>query len=486
MNNIKIRKIFLEGLPRWENGKNKGSIDWKRAIGHKVHFIYWDIEGEIEIIDYFTKDRKILIKYKNIITKIDFYQFQKCGLGQLIGKRTKNFKFKIGSVLKNEKKDVIIINQKFIKGKKYYQYHCNKCGYECGECYKNGEHKEEYWVEESNLINYGCACCCNQSQIVVSGINDIATTDAWMLKYFKNKEDGSKYTYGINKKVKVICPDCRREKFISLNKLYINKSISCLCSDKISYPEKFTLLILEQLGIDFQIQLSKTNFDWCNKYRYDFYFVLNNKEYIIETHGKQHYEDAWEKLEKTQENDRLKKKLALDNGIKEENYIIIDCKESKLEWIKNSILNNETLYKLFDLNKINWLKAEEFACSNLVKIACEYKRNNPDMTTTEIGIIMGGYIKDTISKWLKIGHELKWCHYNSTEEYFKGVRKINKTGKQVEIFKDCKSLGVFRSASDLSRKSMDLFGVKLNFRNISAVCLGNEKTHKGYTFKFAN
>ena len=40
-----MRKMFLEDLPK----KNK-NINWKLSVGHKVKFIYEDIEGSLKII----------------------------------------------------------------------------------------------------------------------------------------------------------------------------------------------------------------------------------------------------------------------------------------------------------------------------------------------------------------------------------------------------------------------------------------------------
>ena len=54
----------------------------------------------------------------------------------------------------------------------------------------------------------------------------------------------------------------------------------------------------------------------------------------------------------------------------------------------------------------------------------------------------------------------------------------------VEIFKENRSLGVFKSCKELSNVSFKEFGVELNAKEISAVCLGRRKTHKGYTFKY--
>lgn len=40
-----MRKVFLDELPKWDSGKNKGGINWKLSIGKKVKFIYDDIQG---------------------------------------------------------------------------------------------------------------------------------------------------------------------------------------------------------------------------------------------------------------------------------------------------------------------------------------------------------------------------------------------------------------------------------------------------------
>lgn len=87
--------------------------------------------------------------------------------------------------------------------------------------------------------------------------------------------------------------------------------------------------------------------------------------------------------------------------------------------------------------------------------------------------------------YLKKGIKHKWCVYNGKEELKKSVSKNGKmNGKQVEVFKDGVSVGVFESASELVRQSEKLFGVKLHNKHISAVCLDNQKKYKGFTFKY--
>ena len=65
----------------------------------------------------------------------------------------------------------------------------------------------------NNLLssNQGCACC--HSLVVVPGINDIPTTDPWMISYFQGGYDEAKrYTHGSEQKIHPVCPECGRIK----------------------------------------------------------------------------------------------------------------------------------------------------------------------------------------------------------------------------------------------------------------------------------
>ena len=95
-----------------------------------------------------------------------------------------------------------------------------------------------------------------------------------------------------------------------------------------------------------------------------------------------------------------------------------------------------------------------------------------------------GLNKNTIRRYWNRGIDLGWCKYDPKEESFNGGSRAGKMrGKKVEIFKDSVSLGVFNSATDIERESEKLFGTILSHTNISAVCNGVAKSHKGFTFK---
>jgi hypothetical protein len=404
-----------------------------------------------------------------------------------------NWKYEIGQTFKDDVKDIIIIDREIrykeycdkrcenkirIKKEKYYKYHCNKDGY-------------EDWMIEGSLerkSKYGCLFCAGKATI--KGVNDIATTHPHLVKYFKNIEDTYKYSYASGKKVLMKCLDCGAEKLMVINDLNKNGFSCSVCSDKISYGEKFINNILRQLKVDFQTQLSKSTFKWCKNYRYDFYFEYNNETYICEVNGRQHYEENTNfemSLDEQIKNDKLKKELALDNNIKPENYIVIDCRKSELNWIKdneNGILNSR-LNELFDLSFIDWLQAEEFTTTNLIKKACKLKKENIQLSTTQIGLLMGGYTKTTIRKWLKKGNKLNWCEYSTNTESQRN-KSIGgkKRSKRVKVFKNGIYIDTFNSTIELESLSEELFGIKFPFRKISSICLGKDKNLAEYTFQY--
>ena len=291
----------------------------------------------------------------------------------------------------------------YLANEKWYKYHCNKCG--------NEDWNIEGAIKPKSIkgLSTGCNVCCHNPQKIVLGINTIWDKARWMCDLGVLEEDAKKYTPQSNKKIEVICPHCGESKICRISDIYNNHSIGCICADNIPSGEKAIYFILRQLGIDFKFQLTKKDFNWCDRFRYDFYIPSINT--IIETNGEQHYKETTNfksKLEDIVNNDKAKKELALKNKIK--NYIVIDCRKTNFDYIKENILNSE-LSLLLDLSVIDWGKCEEFIFNkNLIKIACNYKKDNPNLTTTKIGELMG-FNYNTIRNWLKIGTKLGWCEY---------------------------------------------------------------------------
>lgn len=125
----KIKKeIDLSELPK--RGKH---IDWKNSIGCKCMFVYDDINGEVDIIGYDVNEKSVIFNYKSKIDKIKRDSFSKCEFGKILGKRTNEFKIDIGTIFKDDKRDMIITDREYRKDKngrnrKWYKYTCNKCG----------------------------------------------------------------------------------------------------------------------------------------------------------------------------------------------------------------------------------------------------------------------------------------------------------------------------------------------------------------------
>jgi len=391
------KQIFLENLPR-HRGKN---IDWEKSVGNAIDFIYDNIEGKIEIVDYNrNKQRYLTIRYKEYHT-FDIYSgsFLECAIGTYL--------------------------------------------------------------------------------------NNIVISAPWMIQFFPNGySEAIRYTKTCGQKIYPICPDCGKikNKLTVISDIYSKRSIRCTCGDGISYPEKFIFNLLEQLGIVFYTEYSP---DWIKPKRYDFYFELNKKKYILEMdgllgHGNQsHYKDT-RTVEETLEIDNYKDKLAKEHGIE---VIRIDSRESVLEYLKNNIMLSK-LNDLFDLSGIDWYKLESFALSNLVKKACKFKKDDINLTTKDIGDMMN-LSDSTICRYLKRGAKIGWCDYSVQTESFKGSSKSGKlNGKPVEIFKDNISLGIFNSTIEIERQSEKLFGVKLTHGHISSVCNGKRNHHKGFLFHY--
>lgn len=313
---------------------------------------------------------------------------------------TKTYAYNIGDTVNG-----LLITEKgyILEGKthkKAYKYTCTVCGYDCGEYYKNGEYHKEHMIRESNL-KHGAGCAiCSRNGFVSPKINSLYAICPDIERFLIDRNDLYKYSPSSTNQIKCKCPDCGKEYIRSVYKLR-QYGICCNCGDGFSYPEKFIHNMLDQLNIKFdpQFYISKDSL-----LRYDFY--LEEYKIILEVNGIQHYKEKWHTRDEF-ENDKKKKEFALSKGIKEENYIILDCRESNLEFIKSSVLNSK-LNKIFDLSQIDFKKCSEYASSNLAKQASELWNNGN--TIKDISMTMQ-LNKHTIIKYLKQGNDNGWCAY---------------------------------------------------------------------------
>lgn len=438
--------------------KNKrGNIDWKNTIGCKCKFKYRHIEGSLEIKGYKKKGSRVIFSYNGKIYETQSGRFRNLEFKNIFGIRTPEFRLKPGSEIKDEKRNLLILDKFYMEysnGDRYksYKYKCKICGYEGN-------------MTEYALLNkkHSCACCVGKA--VKKGVNDIATTHPYMVIYFKNIEDAYNHSHSSNKIVSFKCPDCGHIKNKVICDVMAKGKLACICQDTRSYPEKFMFNVLKQLNLEFKQQYSPK---WANNKRYDFY--IPKYKIIIETHGEQHYTEGdqfWGTLKEEQENDKLKESLALQNG-SIETYIQLDCRKSNVEYIKNSIRKSK-LINYIDIDSINWFEVNEFANKNIIKYVCEeYTKYSGIMMMKDIAKEIN-VSSSTLHKYLKIGNELGFCVYK------------NKSKKPIKIIETGE---VFESAVQCAKTYKELHGIDFNAKTISYILKDKNRTYHGFHFRF--
>jgi hypothetical protein len=360
-----------------------------------------------------------------------------------------------------------------------YLWGCKKCG-------------GEYLAKLSNktCLDNKCPYCSNYRTL--KGFNDLWTTRPDIAKLLKTQQRGFEISRGSSIREDFICPNCD---YVLQSKCVadvVNYGLSCRrCSDGFYYPEKIMMNMLTQLekinGITFETQMG---FKWSkNIYhedeklkgdkKYDFYIPSLNC--IVETHGIQHYKKSFDTLggktlDEEQENDKLKEKLAKENGI--ENYIIIDCSYSDIKYIQDSILKDSLLPQLIDLSNINWNKCHEFACSSMVKEVCDLW-NSGVKNTAKIGKLVK-LQRASIIRYLKKGRVLGWVDYDPKEEMRKSSLISSPKRKKpiVQLTLENELIKEFPSATDAGKE------IGHNYKSISSVCKGKQKSAYGYKWMF--
>lgn len=332
--------------------------------------------------------------------------------------------------------------------------------WKCRDC------KESYDMLIANKVGVksrkpqNCPYCAGQR--ILKGFNDMWTTNPRLALMLANPEDGYKYTQSSGTKVDWKCLECAN---ITKNKIISdikNKGFSCpSCSDKISFPEKFIYNLLKKEGISFE---TEKEFNWSLGKRYDFYFKIKDESYIIEVHGIQHYENSnrGRLLKEEQENDRVKEELAKDNEV--DAYIIIDARESTVEWMKESVLNSDLTGIVGD---IDFEEIGRLASNSFIKIASDLWSEG-NFSVSDISAKMA-ISKVTIRSYLKRGAEIGWCDYDSTQGNKRAVVQFSFQG---ELIKE------WETASEAARS------LKISGNRISSVCAGLTKTTGGFIWMY--
>ena len=135
--------VDLLSLPHFTNGS---FVDWKNSIGLLIPFKYYDINGELKIVDYIKgKHSKVKIEYCNNYYTIYVDDLKKGQIGKLLSYTDKNsieslkerkkqekiqndIKFSKGDIINDGTNNVTILSSFIKKDNIYYFARCNICG----------------------------------------------------------------------------------------------------------------------------------------------------------------------------------------------------------------------------------------------------------------------------------------------------------------------------------------------------------------------
>ena len=327
-------------------------------------------------------------------------------------------------------------------------------------------------IRSRTALKTGCPHCVHNPQVLI-GFNDLWTVNPDIAKLLENESDGYKYTEGTTKKANWKCPRCNSIiKDRSVGYIVSKKTVPCTnCSDGFSFSEKLVYHLLSDNEIPFE---AEKVFSWSGRIRYDFY--LTDLNWIVESHGIQHYEDVKfcksnrRGLQYQKEQDEKKKILALRNGI--EKYIVIDSRESSSKFVINSIMRTSLKHLI---NKINIPSLEKRTASSMIIEASD--RWNLGESIEEI--LKALKVHDTTLRiYLRKATKLGLCDYNGKESIKRmGYRKI---GKQViQLTMNLEFVREWNTLAEINRET----GYSADY--ISKCCKGKVKSSKGFKWMFA-
>lgn len=317
-------------------------------------------------------------------------------LNDVLPFRTSDYKYDIGQNLQGKLSSFSIINRYKKEVVENTGLRLRKT-YVC-QCENN---HPQFDLDESQITNgTGCPYCCSRRLAPGKSLYDLRPD---LLCYLDNPEDAKYYTEHSNKYIDCHCPKCFIPKSMLINNLS-KHGFSCnVCSDGISYPNKFVRNVFDQLGYKYQIE---QKFDWSNGRIYDEYFEQFNM--IVENHGEQHYNPNKFGMSNLDVHaiDIEKHKLAINNGI--EIYIELDCRKSDLDYIKNSIMKSDLPNILkFNQDDIDWNLCDYIASNSLIREVWDFWNTTNDYHAT---IEHFNLSYQTITNYIKRGVQIGVCN----------------------------------------------------------------------------
>ena len=304
--------------------------------------------------------------------------------------------------------------------------------------------------------------------------NKIAVLAPEMIPYLDDKNDSYRFAPYCNIKLPMHCIECGTKKMCAPSNFMNNGLVCEACGDGVSYPNKFMFNILTQLKVDFINEVSRATkgFEWCDNYRYDFYFICNKKQYFIEMDG--HFHD----YNSERNNDNIKNELARRNNIC---LIRIDCKYNKFpfDYIKRNILNSE-LINLFNFDNVDWKRCDEYASNSLLRTVCDMWENK----TLSVGQIIKEtkLNKSTVREYLLRGLSLGFCP--SYHKHESRRRMGHQRSKPIAYCENNDIKYVFSNAYELEELSIKNGGPKFRAIAVNRVCRGELLSYRGIKFEY--
>lgn len=326
----------------------------------------------------------------------------------------KGFRYEVGQEIETKQGKVLVLDRYIAKDEHRNNENrdTNACYYKC-KCLIDGY---EFEIQESYL-NSGAGCPLCGKNTVIPGLRSLYDFFPEVVKYLKFPEQAKEYLPYSTKRIMCKCPNCGAEKPLIISYLAQHGFACTVCSDNISYPNKFIREMLNQLDIDY---VPEKVFDWSEKKQYDQYVECHNM--IIENHGKQHYEEVegsvFGTLAEQQENDKIKYNLAINNGVSK--YIALDCRLSEADWIKKSVMESELPVLLnFTEDDVDWEKCDVAAQSNAeMKKICEAYKTNKNISA------LADEFKHShrfVRKTLELGAKCGYCDYEKNNNEKNGM-----------------------------------------------------------------
>lgn len=267
----------------------------------------------------------------------------------------------------------------------------------------------------------GCLICFQEfhMEYVNKNLPCVWETHPHVAEMLLYPEEGYKYSHGSGKIFEFVCPICGN---IIKKRMCeaVNNGIFCnQCSSSKSYPNRLMYQVLTKLGVDFIDEYSP---QWANGKLYDFYFIKDGQQYIIEMDGEFHYRSVYKNVEDVKANDNYKNIMAKENGII---MIRINCNygriSNRFSYIRNSIISSEFAL-LYDLSCVDFDECHKKAIISILRLIADLWNSGVrdlDSISNNIGISTKGIITPRIIEASQIGL------IPESEEEIRSIIKIN-------------------------------------------------------------